>query len=130
MGQGNYDHPSYLTRQQIVFGRTTAGAGGTSIRCTFPSAMRLRSVSCMVVTAGTVGTAAAAGIVIQQDGTAKGTIALTTNVAGVVGTVGSLNVTIPANGTLSFVNGTDATFVGYVSAEMHLDPGATWTGEG
>lgn len=130
MGSGAYDHASYLTRQQIMFGRTTAGAAGTSIRHTFPSAMRVRSVTCSVVTAGTVGTAAAAGIVIQQDGTAKGTIALTTNVAGVVGTAGSLNFTVPAGGTLAFVNGTDATFVGYVSAEAHLDQGASWTGEG
>lgn len=129
MGQGNYDHPSYLTRQQLQFGRTVAGAGGTSIRTTFPSAMRIRSVTCGVVTAGTVA-GAAAGIVIQQDGTAKGTIGLSTNIAGVFGTATGLNFTVPAGGTFAIVNGTDATFVGIVSAEAHLDPSTTWTGEG
>lgn len=129
MGSGPYDHPSYLTRQHVYFGRTAAGAAGTSIRHTFPSAIRVRSVTAGVVTAGTVA-AAASGLIIQQDGTAKGTISLSTNVAGVFGTAGNLNFTVPAGGTLAFVNGTDATFVANVSAEIHLDPGASWTGEG
>lgn len=129
MGQGSYDHPSYLARHWQHFGRTSAGAAGTSIRHTPPFAIRVRSVTAGVVTAGTVA-GAAAGIVIQQDGTAKGTITLSTNVAGVFGTVGSLDFTVPKGGTLAFVNGTDATFVADVSAEYHLDPSTTWTGEG
>lgn len=130
MGQGPYDHPSYLARQQICLGRTTAGASGTSILYTFPSAMRLRTVTCGVITAGTTATAAS-GIVLQN-GTAivSGTLSLSTNVKGVFATSGDLNYTIPAGGTLSIVNGADATFVGIVNLEAHLDPGASWTGNG
>lgn len=135
MGQGPYDHPSYLARQQICLGRTTAGAAGTSILYTFPSAMRLRTVTCGVITAGTVvGTGAglgAAGISLLN-GTAivSGTLSLSTNAKGVFATSGDLNYTVPAGGTLAVVNGTDATFVGIVNLEAHLDPGASWTGNG
>lgn len=135
MGQGPYDHPSYLARQQIILGRTTAGAAGTSVRYTFPSAVRLRTVTCGVVTAGTVvGTgvgAGAAGITLQNGTTiVGGTLNLSTNAAGVFATTGDLNYTIPAGGTFAVINGTDATFVGIVGLEVHLDPGASWTGNG
>jgi hypothetical protein len=127
MGTGRYDHPAYLVPQWQHFGKTTAGAAGTSIRHTPPYAIRIKSVTAGVVTAGTVA-GAAAGIVIQQDGTAKGTISLSTNVAGVFGTAGGLDFTVPAGGTLAFVNGTDATFVADVSMEYKIDPAASWTG--
>lgn len=135
MGQGPYDHPSYLARQQIFLGKTAAGAGGTSLLYTFPSAMRLRTVSCGVFTAGTVvGTgvgAGAAGITLVNGTTiVNGTLNLSTNAKGVFATTGDLNYTIPAGGTLAIVNGTDATFVGIVGLEAHIDPAGSWTGNG
>lgn len=133
MGQGNYDHPSYLTRQQMVLGKTTAGAGGTSILATFPSAIRVRTLNAGIITAGTVvgtGVGAAGVAVSLYNGTAvvNGTVSLSTNAKGVWGTTADLNYTIPAGGTLAIVNGTDATFVATVGIEYYLDPAATWTG--
>ena len=51
---GAYDNPSYLTRQQIVLGQTTAGANGTSLITSLSptSGVRVRNASAIVVTAG------------------------------------------------------------------------------
>lgn len=127
MPQGNYDHPSYLTRTQVVLGNTTAGASGTSLVTNFTNQMRLRNVMATVVTAGTTsGSASKVDIFV---GTASvGTITLSTNTANSTGTTGDLN-TIVAAATQVFVkNGTDATAVARIVAEMHVDPSATWLG--
>ena len=129
MGQGSYDHPSYITRQQIALGRTTAGASGVSIQAAFPSAMRLRTVTASVVTAGTTASAAS-GFIIKSGTTALGTISLSTNIAGVVASLADVNAIIPTGTVLSVTNGADATVVGYLTAEMYLDQAASWTGNG
>src|SRR4051812_49406165 len=115
MAQGAYDHPSYLTRQHLLLGKTAAGAGGTSILATFPYAIRLRTMNAGVFTGGTVvgtGVGAAGVAVSLLNGTAivGGTVSLSTNAKGVFGTTSDLNYTVPAGGTLAVVNGTDATF--------------------
>lgn len=135
MAQGQYDHPSYLTRQQIYLGRTTAGAAGTSVFFASPSAIRIRAFNANIFTAGTVvgtGVGAAGVAVALYNGTAivGGTISLSTNAKGVTGTSGDLNYTLPAGGTLSVVNGTDATFVADVRMEAYIDPAGSWTGSG
>lgn len=136
MSQGNYDHPSYITRQMLNLGNTTAGAGGTSARRQFPWPIRVRSIVAGVVTAGTVvGTgvgAAGACVSLLNNGTAIGTstVVLSTNAAGVFGTAGDMNFTLAAGNTLSVVNGTDATLVANVGVEWHIDPSATWLGNG
>jgi len=136
MGAGNYDHPSYITRQNLFLGRTTAGAGGTSILYTPITAMRIRTLTAGVITAGTVvGTGVGAAgpcVSVQVNGSlvAGGTVALSTNAKGVFGTTADLNYACPAGGTLSIVNGTDATLVATVQLEYHNDPVGTWLGNG
>lgn len=149
MAQGNYDHPSYLTRQQIALPKTTAGAGGTSFGVSLGnSSMRLRAASGVVITAGTVGTGNAASnsiILAQGTGilqytstgvtTSTGVVTLGTcnygtggNTIWVTSTSADMNATIPAGGQVFVKGGTDATMVAQVTLETYLDPQATWTG--
>ena len=126
MSAGNYTHPSYLTRQQINLGKSVAGNAGTSCYFSTPvSNFRVRNVAAIVQTAGTSVTTCTV-----LNGTASiGTIAITSAAAaGSVFTSGDLNTTVTAGTALSLKNGTDATSVVQVVAEIYLDPAATWTG--
>lgn len=144
MAQGNYDHPSYVTRQQILLDVTTAGANGTSATTSFISDMRIRKMSVAVRTAGTsattgnqiiaiyIGTAVTgyAGTALTTSTTTAtlGTVVLGSSTAGVVGTSTDMDAKLIAGGILAIKNGTDATGVAKVTCEMNLDPGASWTG--
>lgn len=148
MAQGNYDHPSYLTRQNLDLSPTTAGASGTSAqRVSGVSNMRLRNAVGMVVAAGTIGTNVLS--VIQANGTGiliytstgittnTGVIALQTcvygtagNTANVTSTSGDMNAMLPAGSIITVKNGADATGTTQVTLEAYLDPSATWTGTG
>lgn len=150
MAQGNYDHPSYLTRQQMELARTTAGAGGTSLGGVVGiSALRVRNAVGVVATAGTVGTGASGEAIIAAQGTGilqYGATGVTTS-TGVVtlgtcnfgtgaltkwftSTSGDMNATLPSGSQILLVGGTDATIVSQVNIEYYLDPSSTWTGSG
>lgn len=122
-GKGSYEHPSFLT-QQILSGNAAAATTSTT-QIALPYAIRVADVIATVRIAGTTASAAM-GLVVSQDGTAKGTISLSTNVAGVAGTLGALSVTVPANGTLTIAKGADATGVIDWFVHYYLDPAATW----
>lgn len=146
MAQGPIDHPSYLTRQSIRLGSTTAGANGTSLLTTFPNITRVRNVAATVQTAGTsatsgnqviigvVGTCTQWGTTgVSTVGTATttlGTVVLGTSAANSTGTSGDLNVTLASGAVLYCKNGTDATGVATVVIEQHVDPVGTWVGGG
>lgn len=148
MAQGNYDHPSYLTRQAIGLGVSTAGANGTSGGRSFISDMRVRKAAVTVRTAGTssgagnsaillyVGTmvtgfSTGAGFTLTTaTGTNTiGTVALGSGAAYVVTTSSDFNTRLVAGGVILQKNGTDATGVYDVNLECYLDPGASWTGQ-
>lgn len=144
--QGAYDNPSYLTRQQIVLGVTTAGANGSSLLTPLSptSAIRVRNAAAVVITSGSssttgaqvifgcVGTCTQFGTTgVGTVGTATttlGTIALGTSTVGVVATSGDLNVTINQGAYIYCKNGTDATEVARVILEAHIDPNSVFTG--
>jgi hypothetical protein len=146
--QGNYDHPSYLTRQQLLLGASTAGANGTSGGKAFLSDMRIRKASAMVRVAGTSAAGGNACILLcigtYMSGFSTGligtalttntgtntlaTIALGSSAAFATATSTDINVRIQAGSVLVFKNGTDATGTYDVTMESYLDPGATWTG--
>lgn len=147
MGQGNYDHPSYITRQTFGLGVTTAGANGTSGGRSFISDMRVRKAS---VTVRVAGTSAAGGnaalvcyigtsitgynlspVVLTTVTTTAtlGTVALGSSAAYTVTTSTDMNALLKAGGTLFLKNGTDATGTADVTLEAYLDPSATWTGQ-
>jgi len=144
MAQGNYDHPSYITRVAFPMDVSTAGANGTSATVSFISDMRIRKMSAVVRVAGTSATTGNQAIAIYIgtavtgfSGTALttstttatlGTIALSSSVAGTVGTSTDMNARLVAGGVLAIKNGTDATGTFKVTMEMNLDPGAQWTG--
>jgi hypothetical protein len=148
MAQGAVDHPSYLTRQAISLGITTAGANGTSGGFSFISDMRIRKVSATVRTAGTsagsgnqvqllcVGTcytgfstgAMGTAITTNTGTTTLGFVALGSTAAYTVTTSSDFNVRLQAGSTLVMKNGTDATGVAAIVMEAYLDPSATWTG--
>ncbi len=132
MGQGPYDHPSYLTRQQIVLGPTTAGAAGTSGHIAFNSPMRIRQVTACVAVAGTIGTNVAALIMANGTNIVSGTIAFGTagNTIAALGTSADLNYTLPVGQVLSVKNGADATATTRVVVEAYLDQAGSWTGNG
>lgn len=142
--QGNYDHPSYLTRQAVDMDVTTAGNAGTSASISFISDMRLRKAS---VTVRVAGTSSGAGNAVQFiyigtsvqgfTGTALttttttatlGSVTLGSSAAGVVGTSSDMDALLKAGGVLAIKNGTDATGTAKCMMEMYLDPQATWTG--
>lgn len=128
MGSGNYDHPSYLTRQMVTLGKSVAGANGTSCYKAFPTAnMRIRNVAAVVVTAGTSSGSGHQAIILNGT-TSIGSIALGTSAIGSVSTSGDLNTTINAGTAISVKNGTDATGVYDIVAEMYIDPASGWTG--
>jgi len=149
MAQGSYDHPSYLTRQQIGLGINTAGANGTSSGRAFNSDMRIRNTTVCVRTAGTSAAGGNAfnlmclGTYVTGFGTGGGfgtnltthtgtntinSLALGSQTAFSVSTTGDLNFRLMAGSVLFVKNGTDATGVYDVTLEAYLDPEATWTG--
>jgi hypothetical protein len=142
--QGNYDHPSYLTRQAVDMDVSTAGANGTSGGLSFVSDMRLRSAA---VTVRVAGTSAAGGNAVNLiyigtsvqgfTGTALttntttatlGTLALGSSTANSTFRFADMDARLVAGGVLAAKNGTDATGTYKIMLEMYLDPGATWTG--
>jgi hypothetical protein len=147
MAQGNYDNPSYLTRQQIQLGNTTAGAGGTSGGFSFISDMRIRKASFTVRTAGT-SSGSGNGVILLCVGTCitgfstglgftlttnTGTTticaitALGSGTAQTCVTSTDCNTRIQAGSALYFKNGTDATGVANVTIEAYIDPEGSWT---
>jgi hypothetical protein len=141
-----YDHPSYLTRQQIGLGVTTAGANGTSSGRTFLSDIRIRNIAAVVRVAGTsAGTGNAANIICvgtmttgfnlvpQVLTTSTGTntigqIALGSQAAYTIGTSGDRNTVVQAGSVIIVKNGTDATGTCDVTMECYINPLASWTG--
>ena len=141
MGQGNYDHPSYLTRQQINLGKTTAGSAGTTILYSpTVSNMRIRQVAAAVVVAGTnTGANTSAGSVTlfaystNTGATGTASIGIITPGANArltpASLSGDLNYTLNTGFVLGAVNGTDAQLSVQLTAEMYIDPSSTWTGQ-
>lgn len=148
MAQGSYDHPSYLARQAIGLGVSTAGANGTSGGKAFISDMRVRKMSAVVRVAGTsvgagnscnllyigtVVTGYATGLIgtalTTTTGTnTVGTVALGSTAALTVTTSTDMNTKLVAGGTLVYKNGTDATGTFDATVEMYIDPQGAWTG--
>ena len=144
--QGNYDHPSYITRQAIGLGVTTAGANGTSGGRAFISDMRYRKGAAVVKVAGTstgnvvnvvvVGTMVTGyinGLLGTALTTSTGTntmmtITLGSSTAYSVTTSTDCDTKVTAGSVIFLKNGTDATGTADVTLEAYLDPGATWTG--
>lgn len=142
--QGNYDHPSYLTRQVIDLDVSLAGNAGTSGAQSFISDMRVRKAAVLVRVAGTssgAGNSASLiyiGTSIQgYGGTATttttttatlGTVALGSSTANSVVNFADMDARLFAGGVLAQKNGTDATGTYKISIESYLDPAATWTG--
>ena len=126
MASDNYTHPSYITRQMETFGKTTAGANGTSVLASYPTAVRVRRMS--VVVSG-LGTSPVTGAFLQPyayDGTstytASASIATGSSAIGSVVSVADLNFYVPPNSVFYVKNGTDASAAATVTAEIHLDP--------
>jgi hypothetical protein len=147
MAQGGVDHPSYLTRQAIGVGVSTAGANGTSGGRTFISDMRVRKAAVAVRVAGTSAGAGNAanliyiGTVVTGFNTGAGftlttatgtntvgTIALGSSLANAVTTSTDMNTRLVAGGLLQLKNGTDATGTYDVTIEAYIDPAGQWTG--
>lgn len=132
MAQGNYDHPSYLTRQMFNIGRTVAGSAGTTagIFFSFPFAIRARQLQAVVGTAGTATGAAVSLVHVSgTTTTTDGTLTLSTNTANSVLTSTDFNATIPANSLCYLLNAADTVVVANVGLHYHIDPTTgTWTG--
>ena len=146
-GQDNYNHPSYLVRQQIPLTNVVAGAAGTSGHRSFPSSMRLRAWQATTVVVGTATTSGQVAAILQAVGTnilqisatavttSTGTVNLGTAgftaasglLTGAIATVADQNAVLPAGTVVSVKNGVDAVGVTGVTLEMYLDPSATWT---
>lgn len=142
MSQGNYDHPSYLARQQLNLGASTIGASKTNQLFTPPASnMRIRACSAMVNIAGT-GAATVALFAIGTGTTFTstssttftttstiGTATLSTSAAGTVVAISTdANLTINSGGRLVSITGTDAALQVVLSAEAYVDPLSSWTG--
>lgn len=128
MAQGNYDHPSYLTRQLLAF-LTAAGANGTSGSISLPWDVRIHQLSVVVATAGTSSGAGNQVFVLNGTSTVGSPIVLGSGTAGTTGTSGDLNTKITAGSLISLKNGTDATGVVRAVLEYNIAPDTgTWLG--
>ena len=128
MAQGNYDHPSYITRQMDNLGATTAGANGTSLITVYPMDERIRRISAVVLTAGaTAGTYLYPMILTGTTTTTLGTMTMGTSTANTVVQLADVNTLLPTSSLLFVKNGTDATGKSSVTVELHGDPTTgTW----
>jgi hypothetical protein len=142
--QGNYDHPSYLTRQMTDLDVSTAGSTTVSAACSFVSNVRIRKAVDVVRVAGTtagtirrliyVGTSVTGyntpnvALTTTTTTATLGSITLSTATASSVTTYADMNTLLVAGGYLAVQNGTDATGTGKTMLELYLDPSATWTG--
>lgn len=128
MAQGNYDHPSYITRQMDNLGATTAGANGTSLVSGYPMDERLRRFTATVLTAGTTaGTYLYPMIITGTTTTTLGTMTMGTSAANTVVQLADVNTLLPTGSVLFMKNGTDATGKSIVVIELHGDPTTgTW----
>lgn len=141
MPAGQYDHPSYLTRQRLSLGNFTAGAAALGRPVGLPWAIRAHIPSLAVQTAGTTAVNAMNLIVVgtytlTTSGTSTTTtgtntlqsVTISTSAANSVVNGTDCNVTIAANSVVYLKNGTDATAVYEGYLEYTVDPRATWTG--
>lgn len=146
MAQGNYDHPSYLTRQSIGLAITVAGSAGTTGGRAFISDMRFRKFIGVAKVAGTATTHAisicvvgtcvtgfATGLIGTALTTSTGTttigsILMGTTAAYATQTSTDMNFRLQAGSTIFLKNGTDVVGTADITGEAYLDPSATWTG--
>ena|ERR1700761_97449 len=139
--QGNYDHPSYLTRQCTDLDVSTAGSAGVSSGASFVSNMRIRKAVDVVRVAGGTGSARSliyvGTSITGYNGTALttttttatlGTITMGTAAANTVTTYADMNTQLVAGGYIAIQNGADGSATGKTMLELYLDPSATWTG--
>ena len=142
MSQGPIDHPSYITRQQIVLGSAITGASKTTPLFTSPASnVRIRAATALVQVAGT-GASSVALVAIGTGNTFTstssatftttstiGTATLSTSAAGTVVTISTdANLTLNKGGYLAAITGTDATQQVQVQIESYVDPLSSWTG--
>jgi len=129
MAQGNYDHPSYLTRQQIYVGQVT-GLSGTGSGCYFspPGAnLRVRKVCGVVATAGT-GSAGTNALGIYFGTASVGSLAMGTTAVGSIVSSGDLNAVLYTGTAFQITKSSaDATGVTNIIVECNIDPAASWT---
>lgn len=142
MAQGEYNHPSYLTRQRLSLGNFTAGSGAIGQPHGLPWAIRAHVPGLAVQTAGTTAVNAMQLIVVgtytlTTGGTSTTTtgtntlqsITIGTGAANSVTTGSDANVTINAGSVVYLKNNTDATAVYAGWLEFTLDPTiGTWAG--
>src|SRR5229473_7122906 len=135
MAQGNYDHPSYLTRQFFDLDATTAGANGTSALTGMWTNVRVRKAACTVRVAGaTAGNNAIflyfGTAITGFTGTALTTttttatlanLVLTTNTAGSVLLTTDMDALLIQGGVLGIKNGTDTVGTCKAILEMYID---------
>ena len=123
--QGEYNHATYLTRQQLVLPNTTASANATNTEAVFPvSAMRIRAVALRALT-----TASLSSTYLFQAGTASvGQIIITTATVGQVLVSTDLNATLAQGTAFCIKNSADTASSFAVVAEAHIDPASVFTG--
>jgi len=129
LAQGNYDHPSYITRQMNDC-ITVAGASGTTVLAAYPMDVNIRRLSAAVLTAGTSAGAGNAIYPMILNGTTTstlGTFTLGTLTANSVVQLPDVNTLLPTGSILFFKNGTDATGKAALGIELHGNPlTGTW----
>jgi hypothetical protein len=126
MAEGNYDHPTYITRQMVPLGKITATSLGTFAQSVYPMDIMFRGFSVLVDTAGP---AAAAMTAYSLNGTVTTSLAaVTIGTATAKSTFNSPdpNYLLPAGAQLYYVAGTDSTGV-YSLTQMHHGSPSTGT---
>lgn len=138
------DHPSYLVRQRLELGVSTAGANTISSYTAVIFPMRVRGGVAYSIVAGTSATSGHQAQVLYYGTSVQGTT--TTTTTATLGTVNlgtataapsftegpqnftDFNAYLEPNGYLALKNGTDATGTYKVSLEWYHDPvKSKWT---
>lgn len=125
LSQGEYNHSTYLVRQQIVLPTSTAGASGTSILFAAPvSNVRIRAVALRAVT-----TASLSSTYTFLAGTSSvGSIVVSTASIGQILVSSDLNYTLVQGTAFALKNSADTASTFATVLEAHIDPASQFTG--
>jgi|SRR6185312_5191112 len=138
MARGNPTHPSYLTRQRIALGVSTAGnatvSGGTPVLWDIQVRTAMASARVAGTATGHQAQLLCVGTFINGTTTTTGTgtigtVSLGTSAAYAVATSSDFQTKVLQGSTLLMKNGTDATGTYDLAAEVYISPDTgAWTG--
>lgn len=129
MAQGNYDHPTYITRQMVLLGNIVATSLGTFAKGAYPMDIMFRGFELLVVGAGPAAAAMTAYMLNGTTTTSLATVSIGTATALTPLRSNDPNTLVPQGAAVFYKCGTDSTGTYAVTQMHHGSPSTgTWSG--